>query len=81
MAKALGWVDAVVASDSNILRDIRNAFAHNFDHELSFDTDEVSKKCAGLKVSQELIKGHDDALNNTNRNVADSIILKWKESA
>jgi DNA-binding MltR family transcriptional regulator len=59
MARALGWIHEDTASDLDIVRKIRNDFAHDYDHTLSFSTDSVTARCQNLstvRAMQEAIE-------------------------
>jgi DNA-binding MltR family transcriptional regulator len=59
VARALAWISEDVHFDLNQIRDIRNKFAHNADHELSFADQSTADKCRTLKVAQTLIEAHE----------------------
>jgi DNA-binding MltR family transcriptional regulator len=59
VARALAWITADVHFDLDQIRDIRNKFAHNADHELSFADQSTADKCRTLKVAQVLIESHE----------------------
>lgn len=54
LARFLGILSAVVASDLHIIRDVRNEFAHSvLDRDsstLSFSTNRISDKCLAIRV-------------------------------
>lgn len=59
VARALTWITDDVRFDLDQVRDIRNKFAHNADHELSFADQSIADKCRTLKVAQTLIDAHE----------------------
>lgn len=59
VARALSWIADDVRFDLDQVRDIRNRFAHNADHELSFADQSIADKCRTLKVAQTLIDAHE----------------------
>lgn len=61
LARALNWVSEEVKSDLDVVRRIRNDFAHNFDHNLSFSDDSVSDLCLNLRTAEALIDGYEVA--------------------
>lgn len=61
MAFALRWIDSDVHYDLNLLRKIRNDFAHSFDHELSFSDDSIASKCRELRTAKALLTGFEAA--------------------
>jgi DNA-binding MltR family transcriptional regulator len=73
LACALGWINDDVRHDLDIVRDIRNSFAHSFDHELSFSDQSVGDRCSNLRIPIALMAGMDVAAN-TVTNVSPAII-------
>lgn len=67
VGRALNWIDDDVHNDLKQVRDIRNKFAHQADHFLSFGDDFVVRKCKKLKVPQVLIDAHAEAANRSIR--------------
>ncbi|WP_416140026.1 hypothetical protein ACM26W_06530 [Halomonas sp. HK25] len=63
IARALTWISDDVRFDLDQVRDIRNKFAHNADHELSFTDQSIGDKCRTLKVAQTLIDAHEALAN------------------
>lgn len=59
VAHALAWISEDVYFDLEQIRKIRNEFAHNFDHELSFSNQSISSKCLNLRVTKELIAANE----------------------
>jgi hypothetical protein len=59
VAHALAWISEDVYFDLEQIRKIRNEFAHNFDHELSFANQSISSKCLNLRVTNELIAANE----------------------
>lgn len=59
VARALTWISDDVRFDLDQVRKIRNIFAHNADHELSFADQSIASKCRSLKVAQTLIDAHE----------------------
>jgi len=59
VARALMWITDDIRFDLDQVRDIRNKFAHNADHELSFGDQSIADKCRTLKVAQTLIDAHE----------------------
>jgi hypothetical protein len=50
VAQALGWLHVDTAHDLNVLRRIRNKFAHDFDHNLSFAAQSISDQTRNFRV-------------------------------
>lgn len=63
LARALTWISDDVRFDLDQVRDIRNTFAHNADHQLSFADQSISDKCRTLKVAQTLLDAHEALAN------------------
>jgi hypothetical protein len=61
IASALAWINSDVEHDLDVVRKVRNDFAHSFDHDLSFDTQSIADKCRNLRTAQALIEGHEIA--------------------
>jgi len=59
VARALTWIADDVRFDLDQVRDIRNKFAHNADHELSFADQSIADKCRTLKVARTLLDAHE----------------------
>jgi DNA-binding MltR family transcriptional regulator len=59
VARALSWITDDVRFDLDQVRDIRNKFAHNADHELSFDDQSIADKCRNLTVAQTLLNANE----------------------
>lgn len=70
LARALDWISEDAKSDLDVVRGIRNDFAHSFDHNLSFSDQSVSDRCFNLKTAQALIDGYEVAANAPNRNLS-----------
>jgi hypothetical protein len=54
MAFALGWIDKDMRNDLNLLRRIRNDFAHDDDLALKFDTPGLASRLAELAISKTI---------------------------
>lgn len=74
VARALAWISADVRYDLDQVREIRNEFAHNFDHELSFSTQSIADKCRTLRVAQVLIDANEHAASTPHRNLSTAVI-------
>jgi len=70
MACALGWIDEDAADDLNIIRFIRNDFAHSHDHNLSFQNESIESRCKNLRSAQAFIEGFDIATETLGRNLS-----------
>jgi Mannitol repressor len=68
LARALAWIDEDVYFDLNQIRSIRNEFAHNADHQLSFTNSSIADRCRTLKVAQTLIDAHEHTATLGHRN-------------
>jgi Mannitol repressor len=74
IARALAWISTDVQYDLDVIRSIRNEFAHNFDHELSFADQSIADKCRNLKTAQILIDANEHAASAPHRNLSASVI-------
>ena len=74
LAHALAWISDDVQYDLNIIRSVRNDFAHNFDHELSFSTQSIADKCRNLRAAQVLIDANEHAASVPHRNLSAEVI-------
>lgn len=55
LAYGLNWIDRNSYLDLRIIKDIRNAFAHFTDHQLTFDDQEVARSCNELFSSSAFL--------------------------
>ena len=53
MSYALGWIPKSLRDDLHLMRKIRNAFAHDFNHRLSFESDQVTQRTLSLTLNQQ----------------------------
>jgi hypothetical protein len=74
VARALAWISDDVRYDLDKVRSIRNEFAHNFDHELSFSTQSIADKCRTLRVAQVLIDANEHAASTSHPNLSAAVI-------
>ena len=74
LARALAWISADVQYDLDMIRSIRNEFAHNFDHDLSFGDQSLANKCRTLKIAQVLIDANDHAASTPHANFSADVI-------
>jgi DNA-binding MltR family transcriptional regulator len=74
IARALAWVSDDVYFDLDQLRDIRNKFAHNTDHELSFDDQSIADKCRTLKVALTLIDANETLAHRPSKRFSPQVI-------
>ena len=74
LARALTWIDSDVQSDLDVIRSIRNDFAHSLDHELSFADQSIADRCRNLKVAQILIDANEYAASIPHPNFSADII-------
>lgn len=75
VARALVWISEDVHFDLDQIRSIRNVFAHEFDHELSFANQSIADKCNTLRVAQTLIDANEYAASIPNQNYSAEVIL------
>jgi hypothetical protein len=82
LANALSWIDKNTTDDLNMIRKIRNDFAHDYDVKLSFQDTSVSTRCSNLKVAKAFIDNYDPMPDQPEepRNTAKSVFdnPKWK---
>lgn len=69
LAYSTGLIAAEERADLHILRDIRNAFAHDFDSELSFETPKIAAHLQRLNLRGEIVNRSNFKDFNTNRSV------------
>ena len=74
VSRALAWISEDVRFDLNQIRAIRNEFAHNMDHELSFTNQGIADKCRTLRVAQVLIEANEHAASMPHRNLSPEVI-------
>ncbi|MGB8435615.1 MAG: MltR family transcriptional regulator [Burkholderiales bacterium] len=74
VARALAGISEDVHYDLDQIRSIRNEFAHNFDHELSFSNQSIADKCGTLRVAQVLIDANEHAASIPHRNFSAEVI-------
>jgi DNA-binding MltR family transcriptional regulator len=48
LSHSLGWISDDACKDLNIVREVRNRFAHSFDHDLTFDDQSIRDQCSNL---------------------------------
>lgn len=74
LAHALAWISEDVKYDLNVIRSVRNEFAHNFDHELSFATQSIADKCRNLRAAKVLIEANEHAASTPHPNLSAAVI-------
>lgn len=74
VARALAWIDEDVRFDLDQVRSIRNEFAHNVDHELSFSNQSITDKCRTLRVAQVLLDANEHAAATPHPNFGADVI-------
>ena len=74
VARALAWISDEVHFDLDQIRSIRNRFAHESDHELSFEDQSVADKCRTLKVASRLIEANEYAASVPHSNLSPEVI-------
>lgn len=57
IANALAWIDDDVFRDIEVVRGVRNEFAHSFDLDLSFENASISDRCKNLLAARSFIEG------------------------
>jgi DNA-binding MltR family transcriptional regulator len=61
LAHGLSWISDDVRHDLDVVRSIRNDFAHFFDHRLSFEDPSIVHQCETLRVPSVLIEANEYA--------------------
>jgi hypothetical protein len=56
-AHGLQWIDDATASDLDVVRKIRNDFAHSIDHALDFASPSISSRCSNLEAANGFLEG------------------------
>jgi Mannitol repressor len=74
IARALAWISSDVQSDLDVIRSIRNEFAHSFDHELSFADQSIADRCRNLRVAQILLDANEHAASIPHPNFSAEVI-------
>jgi hypothetical protein len=74
VARALAWISEDVRFDLDQIRSIRNEFAHNADHQLSFADQSIADRCRTLRVAQVLIGAHEHAASTPHHNFSAELI-------
>ena len=77
LARALAWINDDVCHDLDIIRNIRNDFAHSFDHGLAFSDKLISARCTSLKIGQAHLDGY-DILATTTTNFSVQVVRGMK---
>lgn len=78
VARALGWIDEEVESDLDLIRNIRNRFAHSFEQDLTFEDAEIRGWCSSLLTIQAYLAGFDRAKDRLHRNFSLKVIAAWR---
>ena len=74
LAHALAWISDDVQHDLHVMRSIRNEFAHNCDHELSFANQSITDKCRNLRTAQVLADANEHAALTPHPNLSAAVI-------
>lgn len=78
MARALDWIDEEVERDPDVIRNIRNRFAHSFEQDLTFEDAEIKGWCSSLLTIQAYLTGFDLAKDRLHRNFNLQLIAAWR---
>lgn len=62
ITRALEWISAAAYQDLEIIRRVRNQFAHATDLGLSFSTQSVADRCQTLRIAEAFVRGFDAAI-------------------
>jgi len=74
MAHALGWISNDVLHDLEIIREIRNDFAHSSDFDLSFQDSATAARCEQFWVARVLLDANEHAASLPNRSWSADLI-------
>ncbi len=66
------WISEDVYLDLELIREIRNQFAHSADYELSFSNQSIASWCLDLRVIKELIAANEHIASTLEKQVSDS---------
>ena len=61
LARGMDWIVEDARHDLDQIRKIRNAFAHHYEPDFSFDDVSIAGRCRGLRTAQAFLTGLDDA--------------------
>lgn len=64
----MAWISDDVCFDLNQIRHVRNEFAHNADHRLSFTDQSIADRCRTLRVAEALIGAYEHTAVTGHRN-------------
>ena len=78
MARAFDWIDEEVERDLDVIRNIRNRFAHSFEQDLTFEDAEIKGWCSSLLTIQAYLTGFDLAKDRLHRNFSLQLIAAWR---
>ena len=79
LARALEWIDVETEHDLDIVRNIRNRFAHSFEQDLTFENDEIQGWCTSLHLIQAYLRGFDSANERLLHNYSFEVIAAWRK--
>jgi len=74
LAGALAWISEDARFDLDQVRSIRNEFAHNAAHELSFADSAIADKCRTLRVANVLLEANEYAATKPHRKFSSAVI-------
>ena len=74
LSRSLNWINDDVEHDLNVIRRIRNEFAHSFDHALSFSDGPTANRCQSLRTARALLDGHELAASRPQKHLSPEII-------
>ena len=78
IARGLEWIDGEIEKDLDVVRNIRNRFAHSFDQDLTFENAEIQGWCSSLLTVQAYLAGFDKAKDRLHRNFSLEVIAAWR---
>jgi hypothetical protein len=74
LARGMGWISEEASRDLDQIRKVRNAFAHKFDHQLSFDDQSVTDRCRNLKTAQSFLNGLEEGTRAPDQMLSEDVL-------
>lgn len=76
---ALAWIDEDTYADLKLIGRIRNKFAHVFDSDLDFETEEIVNRCNELRSAKAFLAGFAD-FDKNNPNLSSHAVQGMKDA-
>lgn len=74
LARGLSWISPDVRFDLDLIRKVRNSFAHSFDYNLSFEDASIAGMCSGLRSADSFVRGTLSSESQLRRNLSSAAI-------